>query len=358
MTDFSKLKRYPIIKNDPLKAWDASDELVGEYLKTPKYCECKKLLLINDSFGALCKASESREIYCYSDSYVSKMAIEQNMPSTPNLLNDLNDLKGDYDLVVIKLPKNLSFLEDILIQLTRFLPKSTPLIFSGMIKHMANGHFDLINKYIGETSTSLAKKKARLIFANLEKEEAQSIYPLSISIPQWNKDLQNESNLFSREKLDIGTRFFLENIPRGDFKNILDLGCANGLIGLKAKQLNPSATIHFVDESYMAIKSARANYQNSFDDSAIYNWTNCYEDEDFSEVDLVLCNPPFHQGNTIGDFIAWQMFKNSFQKLQRGGKLIVIGNSHLRYNLKLKKIFGNCKIINQNKKFHILESTR
>ncbi|PIK13654.1 MAG: 50S rRNA methyltransferase [Halobacteriovorax sp. JY17] len=355
MSKLEKLKRYPILKNDQLQAWDASDELVLSEIETR---DPVKVLIVNDSFGALTFGLSDREITSYSDSYVSTKAINLNTENPGRLISDLKRVGGDYDLIIIKLPKSLSFLEDILIELSNSIKTGTPFIFSGMIKHMSPGHFDMIEKYIGETTTSLAKKKARLIFASFSKEPTENPYPISLEIPQWEKPLQNESNLFSREKLDIGTRFFLENIPSGDFKKILDLGCANGLVGLVAKKKNPSSTIYFADESYMAIKSAKSNYKNSFEDSAQYFWTNCYEDKDLPEVDLVLCNPPFHQGTTIGDFIAWQMFNDSKKKLLSGGKIIVIGNGHLRYDQKLTKIFGNCKVINQNKKFVVLESIR
>lgn len=168
----------------------------------------------------------------------------------------------------------------------------------------------------------------------------------------------NHSNLFSREKLDIGTRFFLEHIPRGSYKTILDLGCANGIIGIKAKMLNPEAKIHFSDESAMAIQSAKTNYENHFKDEAAYFWTNCFEGQPKNFLDLVLCNPPFHQGNTIGDFIAWQMFQDAYDSLKPGGILRVIGNSHLGYQVKLKKLFGNSQIIATNNKFIICDARK
>jgi 16S rRNA G1207 methylase RsmC len=112
----------------------------------------------------------------------------------------------------------------------------------------------------------------------------------------------------------------------------------------------------FSDESWMAIKSARENYRQYFQDESDFHWMNCFENPLEKDFDLVLCNPPFHQQNTIGDFIAWQMFKDSFDALKRGGSLIVIGNSHLGYQIKLKKIFGNSRILATNQKFIICEA--
>ena len=70
-------------------------------------------------------------------------------------------------------------------------------------------------------------------------------------------------------------------------------------------------------------------------------------------VDLIVCNPPFHQQATIGNQIALTMFKQSFHALQKGGQLWVIGNRHLGYHVDLKRLFGHCNEVAANKKFII-----
>ena len=134
------------------------------------------------------------------------------------------------------------------------------------------------------------------------------------------------------------------------------MGCANGLVGIQAKKLNPQAKIIFSDESQMAILSAQTNYKQFFSDEAEFLWTNCYENQEKDSLDLVICNPPFHQSNTIGDFIALQMFNDAKDALHKGGILRVVGNSHLGYQVKLKKIFGNSRVIATNTKFMVVDS--
>jgi 16S rRNA G1207 methylase RsmC len=286
------------------------------------------------------------------------MGIQNNSGHKIHPINQLNALSGHYDYVLIQIPKNMSFFEDILCHLTQHLHAQSKVICGSMVKHLAPTSFDLLNKYIGKTSTSLAQKKARLVFADFELSKVQSPYPIKVKIESFEIPFSNNSNLFSRDKLDIGSRFFLEHIPRGNFKTILDLGCANGIIGIKAKMMNPEARIFFSDDSAMAIDSARTNYGNNFKDEASFFWTNCFEGQPKNSLDLVLCNPPFHQGNTIGDFIAWQMFQDAYDSLKAGGTLRVIGNSHLGYQMKLKKLFGNSSIVATNSKFIICDAIK
>jgi 23S rRNA (guanine1835-N2)-methyltransferase len=351
------IKRYPYRKNDLLQGYDSADELCLEHMQTLDL-DNKKILIINDHFGALSCGLKQYAPTTYTDSFVSMKGITLNSDHQIIPLHQLKELKGNYDYVLIQLPKNMSYFEDILATLTHHLHEKSMVICTGMVKHMAPTSFDLLQKYIGPTTTSLAKKKARLIFTPFQKEKITSPYPIELKIESFEKPFLNHSNLFSREKLDIGTRFLLEHIPQGPFQTILDLGCANGIIGIKAKQVNPESKIIFADESSMAVESAKSNYARYFSDEAEFVWANCFENQPENSVDLVLCNPPFHQGNTIGDFIAWQMFQDSFKSLRPGGILRVIGNSHLAYPAKLKKIFGNTHVVATNAKFVICDAVK
>jgi 23S rRNA (guanine1835-N2)-methyltransferase len=351
------LKRYPLRKNELLQAWDSADELILQHISQFDLVN-KRILIINDHFGALSSCLKDFKPTIYVDSFISHEAIRYNTHNEILPIYDLGELSGIYDYVLIQLPKNLSYFEDILCHISHHLHPQSQLIAGYMIKHLSPTWFDLLNRYIGATTTTLAQKKARLILAQFEKSPVNSPYPLEVTLDSFQHKFVNHSNVFSREKLDIGTRFFLEHIPTGHFSTILDLGCANGVVGIRAKELNPNAHIIFSDESAMAIKSAQVNFNRFFQAQADFIWTNCYEKQKQDSLDLVLCNPPFHQNQTIGDFIAIQMFQDAFDCLKKGGIMRVIGNSHLAYQVKLKKIFGNSQIVATNKKFMIVDAIK
>jgi 23S rRNA (guanine1835-N2)-methyltransferase len=352
-----QLKRYPLKANELLQAWDAADELILQHMGTLDLIG-KRILIINDHFGAMGSGLQEFDPTLYTDSYISYKSSHLNSEGKLSPINELSLLNGVYDFVMIQLPKNMSYFEDILCHLTQHLGSHSKIICTSMVKHLAAASFDLLNKYIGRTTTSLAQKKARLIFADFEMGRVVSPYPLIVKFEQFEHEFINHSNLFSREKLDIGTRFILEHLPKGEFEKVLDLGCANGILGIAFKKLNLESQIIFCDESKMALLSAEANYKRHFSDEASYQWTNCFEDGVKNSLDLVLCNPPFHQGHTVGDFIAIQMFHDAYESLRPGGTMRVVGNSNLAYQTKLKKIFGNSKIVATNSKFMIINSVK
>ena len=85
--------------------------------------------------------------------------------------------------------------------------------------------------------------------------------------------------------------------------HIVDLGCGNGVLGLVAAIRNPAATLTFVDESFRAVASAKHNWQTLFGDSrsAVFEVGDSLTPVANGSADVILCNPPFHQSNAMGD---------------------------------------------------------
>ena len=155
----------------------------------------------------------------------------------------------------------------------------------------------------------------------------------------------------------------LDHLPKhlADRK-VLDLGCGNGVLSVKLGLLNTDIQLTCVDESFMATESARRNLINRLGKERKIDCVtnNCLDGFAAESADFVVCNPPFHQQQAITDHIAWQMFCDAKHVLSKGGQLLVIGNRHLGYDVKLSKLFGktNVKLVASNKKFVILQATK
>lgn len=379
-----RLQRLPLSptgKKENLRAWDAADELLLAYLDEHKLLSSitNPVLLINDAFGSLVVSLHEYQVHSWSDSYLSHLSIEHNLALNQlkadcKAISSTDALTQDYDLVIIKIPKTLALLEHQLCQLKPWITKSTTIIAAGMSRHIHSSTLKYFEKIIGTTTTSRATKKARLIFAANDQQTLKaSPYPKNFTDEQLEISLSNHANVFSKDRLDIGARFMIKQLhlcPQTE--HIIDLGCGNGVLGIMVKRLQPQAKISFVDESYMAIDSARTNYafnisteespSSTNTDEADFYVRDCLknfpENEQQNKAGLILCNPPFHQAHSIGDETAWQMFKQSRNLLNKGGELWVIANRHLAYHSKLKRLFGNNRAIASNKKFVVLASTK
>ena len=109
-----------------------------------------------------------------------------------------------------------------------------------------------------------------------------------------------------------------------------------------------------------AFASARENFRAAFgrQREAEFRVDDCLGQTPDHSLDLVLINPPFHQQHQVGDAIAWQMLKDARRTLVAGGELRLVGNRHLGYHAKLKKLFGNCTTIASDRKFVVLAAHR
>jgi len=364
-----QILRFPLEKNEKLQAWDAADEYLLNSLEDK--CEIEKepkILIINDSFGALAVALSAFKPCVVSDSYISQSATRNNLQlnnievESVGLFNSLVLPQEKFDLILIKAPKTLAFLEDLLIRLQGNLLAHTQLIVAGMVKNLSASVWKLMARYMGETTPSKAVKKARLIYAQVDvgREVPENPYPVCYLLENTNYQICNHSNIFSHKSLDIGTRFFLEHLPQDQkYQQVVDLGCGNGVVGLIFSEKNPDAELHFIDESFMAVASAEQNFKQAFATrnasfiagDSLTGFTEC-------SMDLVLCNPPFHQQNTVGGHIAERMFLQSQKVLKLGGELWVIGNRHLGYHVGLKKYFSRVEVLVSNTKFVIIKAIK
>ncbi|MGF1716913.1 methyltransferase [Photobacterium chitinilyticum] len=360
-----KLTRYPVRKNETLQAWDAADEYLINHTQEMELDPKRPILIMNDSFGALsCWFSQNCKVTSVTDSFIAKKGsianLEANQLPHVKIVDCLADLPDNPQLVLLKLPKNNRLLTWQLQQLCNLLPKDCKVIGAAKAKDIHTSTLKLFEKFLGETKTSLAVKKARLVFCEPDSALAKPLpAPQQWDVPEHNLTMTNHANVFSSDSLDIGARLLLDNIPQdGKYTEIIDLGCGNGIIGLKAAQLNPHANVTCVDESYMAVASCKANAKLNLEtpEQLTAMVANCLEDVQHNSADLILCNPPFHQQAAITDHIAWQMFCDSKQVLKGKGQLIVIGNRHLGYDEKLSRLFGNVSVIAQNNKFVVYQS--
>ncbi|MBP2152819.1 23S rRNA (guanine(1835)-N(2))-methyltransferase RlmG [Erwinia rhapontici] len=361
------LHRFPQMREEsPLQAWDAADEYVLQHLGDAPVIG--PTLIFNDTFGALACALAGEGVYSISDSWLNQQATRQNLAlnhldeADVQLLDSLSPLPAAPARVLIKVPKTLALLEYQLRALREVVTPETQIIAAGKAKDIHTSTLQLFEKVLGPTTTSLARKKARLIFGTFSAPELKE----SDVIATWPLDgtpyeIHNHANVFSRGGLDVGARFFLQHLPSDLEGEIADLGCGNGVIGLMALQQNPLAQVHFIDESYMAVASSRMNIEvNSPQDRdrTTFHVNNSLAGYPSDRLHAVLCNPPFHQQSAVTDHIAWQMLRDARRCLQDGGELRIVGNRHLDNYHKMKKLFGNCTTVASNQKFVVLRSVK
>ncbi|MDM7861713.1 methyltransferase [Alteromonas sp. ASW11-36] len=376
-----ELRRYPAHnQHKSLQAWDSADTLITAHvIDSNNVTSTANIALLNDEFGALAAlvsaALPNTHLYSHSDSWISAKATAEN------LVRNQLDTQIDYidslaplvqcDAVLLKIPRSLALLEWQLSLLNQSLPAGTPIIAGAKVTALTPSVFKLFERYCGTVTTSLAHKKSRLLFAQTQTGDTPTKYPTQFTTTAAETGteltLVNHANVFSRQSLDIGARVMLQHLPELDANSdihLIDLGCGNGVLGLAMLARYPNIKVSFVDESHMALASAQASVVANMPDSlkrCQFIASNCLEtftQGECGQVQLVLCNPPFHQQNTLTEHIARQMFKDAYKHLGSGGELRVVANRHLPYGQTLKHRFGGFSVLASERKFVILSAIK
>ncbi|WP_343598017.1 methyltransferase [Pseudomonas sp.] len=362
------LIRQPDQANDPLQAFDAADEYLLEQLHAQGLEAGSRVLVLNDSFGALAASLAGHlQVVSSGDSHLARMALEKNLVRNGKAFDSVpfvpasEHWQGPFDRVLVRVPKTLALLEEQLIRLQGHLAPGAQVIAGAMIKHLPRAAGDLMEKYIGPVQASLAQKKARLLTATVaDRPAAKSPYPTRYLLDAPALELLNHANVFCREGLDIGTRAFLPHLPRNlGNARVADLGCGNGVLAIASALANPDAHFTLVDESYMAVQSAQENWQAALGERPVVVMPgDGLAGVEKQSLDVVLCNPPFHQQQVVGDFLAWRMFQQAREALVVGGALYIVGNRHLGYHSKLARLFRGVEQIAATPKFVILKARK
>lgn len=361
------LKRFPETDDvNPLQAWEAADDYLLQQVDELE--PVGPVLVFNDTFGALACVLAELKPYSIGDSYLSELATRENLRENEIPENSVTflDSTAAYPqapgLVLIKIPKTLALLEQQLRALRKVVTPETRIIAGAKARDIHNSTLELFEKILGPTTTTLAWKKARLINPTFTKPDLADVpETLGWKLEGTDWTIHNHANVFSRTGLDIGARFFLESLPSDLEGEIVDLGCGNGVIGLTLLEKNPLAQVVFVDESPMAVASARLNVETNLPgdiDRCEFMINNALSGVEPFRFNAVLCNPPFHQQHALTDQIAWEMFHHARRCLKINGELYIVANRHLDYFRKLKKIFGNCTTVATNNKFVVLKAVK
>ncbi|MFF4159291.1 methyltransferase [Streptomyces sp. NPDC001678] len=369
-----ELTRFPEDPRDTLRAWDSADEYLLEHLAEAGTDLSGTVVVVGDRWGALVTALAGHRPTQISDSYLGQEATRANLARNGvpagdvRLLSTRDTPPGRIDVLLVRVPKSLALLEDQLHRLAPALHENTVVIGTGRVTEIHTSTLRLFETILGPTRTSLAVKKSRLIFCTPDPGTVRPAnpwphrYALPDDIgPASGATVTNHAGIFCPDRLDIGTRFLLAHLPesRGP-ERVVDLGCGNGVVGTAVALANPEAELLFTDESHQAVASAEATFRENAGAGAVATFRvgDGLEGVPAGSVDLVLNNPPFHSHQATTDTTARRMFAGARAALRPGGELWVIGNRHLGYHVRLRRLFGNCEVVASDPKFVILRAVK
>ena len=161
------------------------------------------------------------------------------------------------------------------------------------------------------------------------------------------------SGVFSKRRIDPGTRILIEHMVLPDEGYVLDIGCGYGAIGIVAAATNPKLHVVMVDVNRRAVKLAKRNIKLNNIGNAEVKCGNLYEPVRGMLFDCILSNPPISAGLATVEAIIAEAPKY----MRDGATLQMVVRSKIgreRFARIFNEVFGNFTVLARESGYRIL----
>ncbi|WP_257283493.1 class I SAM-dependent methyltransferase [Endozoicomonas sp. SESOKO1] len=166
----------------------------------------------------------------------------------------------------------------------------------------------------------------------------------SVTVGPVNMDITSLPGVFSQGRLDKGTRVLLETLDVVPSGKVLDFGCGAGVISAYIDALPGEHDFTLVDCDALALASSNKTMSTMGSESFTVLPSDGLSGVS-GQFDLIISNPPFHQGVKTHYEVTELFLAQSRQMLRPGGELRIVANSFLRYPPIIQKAFGHCETL-------------
>ncbi|MBW2382416.1 MAG: methyltransferase [Deltaproteobacteria bacterium] len=173
------------------------------------------------------------------------------------------------------------------------------------------------------------------------------------------RSLEAVPGVFSAKRLDVGTELMLEALAGQPApKQVLDIGCGIGALGLAALATWPDARATLLDGDARAVACARRNAQTlGVSERCDLVWWDAREPCPGIDFDLILLNPPFHTGKHVDLAPARAMFQRVGEALAPRGRALVVANRTLPWERDLSDL-GTLERLRETRGYKLLSLSR
>ncbi|NWF86816.1 class I SAM-dependent methyltransferase [Candidatus Bathyarchaeota archaeon] len=161
------------------------------------------------------------------------------------------------------------------------------------------------------------------------------------------------SGVFSKTRIDLGTRLLVESMVLPKKGCVLDVGCGYGAVGIVAAALNPSLHVVMVDVNERAVWLAKENIEINCVGNVEVKRGYLYEPVRDLVFNCVLSNPPVSAGMKTVKAIVYEAPKHMVSKatLQMVLRSKIAGK---RLQSIFEEAFGNFDVLARESGYRVL----
>ncbi|MBL0370483.1 class I SAM-dependent methyltransferase [Rhizobium sp. KVB221] len=166
--------------------------------------------------------------------------------------------------------------------------------------------------------------------------------------------------MFSHGEADPGSVFLARYFPKDYKKLVADFGAGWGFLASEFYSASPNVEgIDLYEADHPSLEAARRNLNTLAPKlSARYFWHDLAREEVKHRYDLIIMNPPFHEGHATEPSLGQAMIKMAASALKSGGELLMVANRGLPYEPVLKELFRTSGEVARNARYKVLSGKK
>lgn len=253
---------------------------------------------------------------------------------------------GDYSAAVIFLPRAKAQARALIAQASE-LVATGPVIVDGQKTDGIESIYKACRKRGADVGASYSKAHGKL-FSMTGGDFAD--WAANCNETRLEGGFVTVPGIFSADGIDRGSAALARVLPEKLSGSVADLGAGWGYLSRQILQASKVTECHLIEAEHAALECARANIA---DPRAVFHWADATRLKLEGAMDVVVTNPPFHQGRAGEPALGQAFISAARTMLKPNGSLWLVANRHLPYEAALSDAFGEVSEIAGDPSFKV-----
>lgn len=271
--------------------------------------------------------------------------------------------KHSFDAILYRVSKERASSHHIINQAAQLLKSGGKLWLSGEKNEGVKTYVKQACALFGDRTNSEKHGTCYRASVQLIEQRAEPLddkdYPtLRLMQPSQGTEFYSKPGIFGWDKVDRGSAFLVDYLPqflkRFDRhpQSVLDLGCGYGYLACEASRLG-CTRLTATDNNAAALAAVEKNLSQL---SGIHYLAVASDAGDKVDdyFDMLLCNPPFHQGFSVDGAMGNKFLDSAKSLLAAEGQALFVVNTFIPLEHRAKQYFRRVEVVANNGSFKLI----